>query len=554
MDAPPAGTVIAQRYQVTAPLPTTAPALAAQATRLGDGKPVLLKLLHPRSFGPVDPDAGRLAEKAEAFAHAGAVPMIDHGQTQEGFPFRVFEPPAGYTLSALLAHAGPLHEAVVADLALQLLAVLEVAHERGLPHGNLHPDNVLLVDAGPGSYRLSLMDFGMPRPKPQGLDGTEAEARMKDVSYAAPELLHGSPPGAQSDLYALGLLLAEALTSQTIVTAASNVAVTLLQASDKPVDLPATVLQSSLGPAIISATRKPLERRVQTASAMREQIARASVSRSVDVGQAMTGYMTAIPDMRAGPSVASMPHHPPAAPAPMAPPMQGHTVPGPSAYGSSPSGVHPPSAGPVAAHPSSIGAYPSVATHPHGPHAGSYLPPSGGYLGAPGQPRPSSRKKSSSGLAVLLVVGAVGLLVLGFGGVGLYLLVTGGGAKSSSSAPSDDDDRRIAGDGSLGEMSPNQLESLLTDDGWTLTGQSSSSNSTFALNSFTVQRDRDFGVVHLYRYDDVRLAKTVFDNMQKQTFGASARDGGTIVLVAIGGTSAAARRTSERVLDELVPR
>ena len=48
---------------------------------------------------------------------------------------------------------------------------------------------MLLVDAGQGNYRLSLMDFGMPRPKPQGLDGTEAEERMRDVSYTAPELL-----------------------------------------------------------------------------------------------------------------------------------------------------------------------------------------------------------------------------------------------------------------------------------------------------------------------------------------------------------------------------
>lgn len=572
MDAPPAGTVIAQRYQVTAPLPTTAPALTAQATRLQDGKPVLLKLLHPRTFGPVAPEAGRLAEKAEAFTHVGAVRMVDHGQTDDGIPFRVFEPPTGYTLGALLAHSGPLHEAVVADLALQLLGVLESAHERGLAHGNLHPDNVLLVDAGQGNYRVSLMDFGMPRPKPQGLDGTEAEDRMRDVSYAAPELLHGSPPDAQSDLYALGLLLAEALTSQTIVTAASNVAVTLLQASDKPVDLPAAVLQSSLGPAIISATRKPLDRRAASASAMRQQIAQASVSRSVDVGQVMTGYMTAIPDLRAGPSMSEPMAHAPTAPAPMAQapmaqvpmaqapmtqaPMtqapHGHAMPSP--YGASPSGIHPPSAQPPhppAAHPSAYGGRPSLPGHPHG----SYLPPGGGYLGAPGQPRPSSRKKSSSGLGIVLIVGALGLLVLGFGGVGLFLLVRGGDGKTSSSASSDeDDDRRIAGDGTLGEMTPKQLESRLLDDGWTVSGRSGSSNSTFALDSFTVQRARDFGVVHLYRYDDEGLATTVFDNMQKQTFGASARDEGAILLVVIGGTTPAGRRTSKSVLDGLLGR
>ena len=515
---------------------------------------MLLKLLHPRSFGPVDPDAGRLAEKAEAFTHAGAVSMIDHGQAEDGTPFRVFEPPTGYTLGAMLAHAGPLHEAVVADLALQVLAVLEAAHDLGLPHGNLHPDNVLLVDAGHGSYRLTLMDFGMPRPKPQGLDGTEAEDRMKDVSYAAPELLHGSPPDAQSDLYALGLLLAEALTSQTIVAAASNVAVTLLQASDKPVDLPAAVLQSSLGPAIIAATRKPLDRRVQSASAMREQIARASVSRSVDVGQAMTGYMTAIPDLRAGPSVASMPHAP-ATHAPTGPPMLGHA--GPSPYHASPSGVHPPSGRPSAVHPPGIGGHPSAAGHPHAgyPHGGSYLPPGGGYLGAPVQARPSSRKSSSSGLAIVLIIGAIGLLVVGFGGVGLYLMTRGGSSSGTSSTSSDDDDgRRVAGGGSLGEMSPNRLKKLLVDDGWTISGQSGSSNSTFALDSFTVQRDRDFGVVHLYRYDDERLAVTVFDNMQNQSFGASVRDGRTILMVAIGGTSAAARRTSDTVLKQLVDR
>jgi hypothetical protein len=286
----------------------------------------------------------------------------------------------------------------------------------------------------------------------------------------------------------------------------------------------------------------------------------------------MTGYIAAIPDLRAGPSAVGPTHH-----APTGPPMQGqpyghhgagHHGAGP--YAGSPSVAHPanpyaaqpmgghPSA--IGAHPSAIGAHPSAvghATHPHAhPPPGAY-PPGGSYLGAPGQPRPSSRKKSSSNLGILLIVGAVALMVLGFGGVGLFLLIRDDGSSSSGSSSSssdDDDDRRLGGGDTIGEMSPNELKGLLVDDGWSISGQSGTSNSTFALDSFTVQRDRDFGVVHLYRYDDERTAISVFKTMQNQSFGASKRDGGAILVVAIGGTGAAAKRTSERVLDELLDR
>ena len=80
MDAPPAGTVIAQRYQVTAPLPTTAPALAAQATRLGDGKPVLLssrlfELTAPDGTPPYPKELGRLT-----FDYVSPVKPLPHAK------------------------------------------------------------------------------------------------------------------------------------------------------------------------------------------------------------------------------------------------------------------------------------------------------------------------------------------------------------------------------------------------------------------------------------------------------------------------------------------
>ncbi|MBL8975615.1 MAG: serine/threonine protein kinase, partial [Myxococcales bacterium] len=115
----------------------------------------------------------------------------------------------GESLQQLLARTGPLPPAQVVDLAIDLCEALCAAHEVDVIHGDVKPGNVMLApDRG-----AVLTDFGIAR----ALSDPHADepASAGTIFYTAPELLRGAPPSPATDLYALGVLLFEALTGAT---------------------------------------------------------------------------------------------------------------------------------------------------------------------------------------------------------------------------------------------------------------------------------------------------------------------------------------------------
>jgi hypothetical protein len=584
MHSPAPGTVIAQRYQVVEPLPVSGAAIGLRAQRLADGQAVVLELLPHAIFGELGPEDRNRAELARRLSHPNVASLIDYGPTAFDASYFVYEAHPGVSLAELVARQGPLPIATVADVGAQTLVALEAAQAQGLSHGGLKPGNLVLTGSGQGPTQLVVYDFGMPLAKPTGLEGTGNEDRMKGVSYVAPELLHGGQADVQSDIYALGLVLAEALSGQVIVSAASPVQITLLQASDKPVDLPPAVLQSEIGPTIISATRKPLARRADNLTALRQELERAlagskdaTAGGAVDVARATakTGYLAAIPNqlspLAASPSqggvgaLASSPSQagPPAGGASFgvgsAPPPAGY----PGAVGPTP----PPAgyAGGIGAHASGVGGHvggyapaPGGYPSPHGmaPNPGAYHPHGGGYaLGAPGPARPAPARKSNRGLIILLVVGALGMVALLVGGGILYAVMSEDGDRPTTSAsPSDDDGRSLGGTGNLAKLDPGKVESRLESLGFSITGTSSTRNDFFELDSFQVRRDRTVGVVNFYRYESEQSADNTFRSFQQQGSAAAERDGTNVLIVIVGGSSSSTKQLSQDTLDAILKR
>jgi serine/threonine protein kinase len=133
--------------------------------------------------------------------HPHIISVLDYGFDQEGAPFFTME---------LLAEAQPFTRGpgvrepqVLIELTAQLLAALSYLHRHGILHRDLKPSNVLLARG-----RVKVLDFGV---------ATHASL-VHDVAgtleYMAPELLLGEHPSAASDLYAVGVLLWEALTGE----------------------------------------------------------------------------------------------------------------------------------------------------------------------------------------------------------------------------------------------------------------------------------------------------------------------------------------------------
>jgi serine/threonine protein kinase len=148
------------------------------------------------------------ARLAARLTHPHVVGVLDTGE-QDGRPFVVMERLSGRTLRDELAD-GPLPAERVRDVGLQVLRALAAAHELGIVHRDVKPGNIL--DAGVGTWKVA--DFGIAKwiHADETLTGTGE--LLGSPAYLAPERIDGQQAGPASDLYAVGVLLYEALTGR----------------------------------------------------------------------------------------------------------------------------------------------------------------------------------------------------------------------------------------------------------------------------------------------------------------------------------------------------
>ncbi|MGH2681444.1 MAG: serine/threonine-protein kinase [Actinomycetota bacterium] len=148
------------------------------------------------------------ARLAARLTHPHVVGVLDTGE-HEGRPFIVMERLSGHTLRDELSD-GPMAAERVRDVGLQVLRALAAAHELGIVHRDVKPANVL--DAGVGTWKVA--DFGIAKwiHADETLTGTGE--LLGSPSYLAPERIEGQQAGPASDLYAVGVLLYEAVSGR----------------------------------------------------------------------------------------------------------------------------------------------------------------------------------------------------------------------------------------------------------------------------------------------------------------------------------------------------
>ncbi len=156
----------------------------------------------------------REASAAAAVKSPHVVQVHDHGVTGDGTPFIVMELLEGRDLARHLEDRGHLPLAEVDVIVNHVCKALSRAHDVGIVHRDIKPQNIFLCDAGDGEIFVKLLDFGVAK-KADALTTTRTGASVGTPFYMSPEQVVGEKTlGPRSDLWSLGVVAFEALTGR----------------------------------------------------------------------------------------------------------------------------------------------------------------------------------------------------------------------------------------------------------------------------------------------------------------------------------------------------
>ena len=274
-DALRPGTLFANRYEVKEVLGVGGMGVVYRAFDRELQEPVAIKALRPEALVGSGVALDRFKQEirlARKIAHRNVVRTYDLGEVN-GTYYLTMEYVEGRSLKQLIATRGPLPVPVTLTIGKQLCRALEVAHEQGVIHRDIKPQNIVVEPSGV----LKVMDFGIARlanrSKDEGL--TKEGMAIGTPDYMSPEQLAGKELDARSDLYAVGVVLFECLTRRLPFeadTTYSLIAKQLGQAAPDPRTINPDVPEG-LAQVILKAMAKEPADRYQAAVQMHDALA-----------------------------------------------------------------------------------------------------------------------------------------------------------------------------------------------------------------------------------------------------------------------------------------
>jgi eukaryotic-like serine/threonine-protein kinase len=243
------GRVLADRYRLLAPIGAGASGRVYVAADVRLRRRVAVKVLH----AALADDAGFLrrfraeAQLAASLHHPNIMGVYDWGQDQ--VPFMVLELLPGGSLRGMLDEGIRLTPAQAAYVGEHVTDALSYAHSRGLVHRDIKPANLLFDEHG----TVRVADFGLARALAEASWTEPAGTLVGTARYAAPEQGAGATLDGRADLYALGVVLVEAVTGR------------VPDVADTPIGTLARRAQTSLrAPEELAALRPVIERAGQS--------------------------------------------------------------------------------------------------------------------------------------------------------------------------------------------------------------------------------------------------------------------------------------------------
>lgn len=272
------------KYVIESLIGSGAAGAVYRATHRELRRTVAIKLLHPHY--QQDPTF-MTSFRGEALAasqldHPNVMRVLDFGQEPDGLVYIVMEFLSGRTLQSLLDEERRLPTERAVEIMIQVCAALSVAHDHGIIHRDIKPDNIMLVpsrnDEGTSFELVKVCDFGIaalqnPRAEDAELAATE-HVIAGTPEYMSPEQARGTEVDARSDVYACGICLYELVTGRPPFLGDNPGEILIKQLEEIP--KPPSQLIKGLDPiieeVILRAVQKDPTKRHQSAREMRVEL------------------------------------------------------------------------------------------------------------------------------------------------------------------------------------------------------------------------------------------------------------------------------------------
>ncbi|HFE47177.1 MAG TPA: serine/threonine protein kinase, partial [Nannocystis exedens] len=267
------GSVLAERYQILAQLGVGGMATVYRGEHMAIRKKCAIKVLHPEEAHK-DDIVERFLQEARAASvidNENVVEISDFGRTEDNCVFLVMEMLDGEDLAETLAEVHRLPWARAKPILLQICDALAAAHDKGIIHRDMKPENCFRLERRGNPDFIKVLDFGIAKITSESIVGPRALTQTGMVfgtpEYMSPEQAEGHTVDRRTDIYSLGIIMFQLLTGRVPFRGDSPTTTLVKHLVDTPpppsLVAPDAGISPDLDAIVLKALQKDPDRRFQ---------------------------------------------------------------------------------------------------------------------------------------------------------------------------------------------------------------------------------------------------------------------------------------------------
>ena len=219
------------------------------------------------------------ARSASRIGHENVIDIMDFGQAPEGLVYIAMEFLDGKDLGEIVRTKGAMEWAQARGIVLQICRALRAAHDKGIVHRDMKPENIFLIQREGQPHFVKILDFGIA--KVMGLDPngprlTRTGMIFGTPEYMAPEQAEGKDTDHRADIYAVGCILYHLITGQTPFVAESFMTMLTKHLMEEPVPpsarRPDLTITPEMDALVLKALEKDRDKRWQSMAELLEAV------------------------------------------------------------------------------------------------------------------------------------------------------------------------------------------------------------------------------------------------------------------------------------------